>query len=552
MAGVFRKSTTCPLPKHAKITVNTDGSQNAHWTDRSGRKLSSRVMTSPRGPRVSIDSTKWYGRVNGKDVPLSRDKKVAEQTLRSMEIDIVKAGVGLGPSDATASRRTIIEHIADFETVLRAKGVTLKHARHVSARLQAVCEGLNWQKLTDIHAPAAGQWIAALGYSEAAVQVPESPDGYRPGEAAAVLGISLQALSMTITRNALEAGTGNGKARRIPTATVQAIFDRRERGISPRTRNDYRIHLKHFGKWLEESGRVLRNPFRHGLSAENTSIDIRCRRRALSEAELTQLLDVTQTGPSRAGLTGHERRMLYLVAYVTGFRASALAALTPAQFDLRAEPTVTLTARSSKNRKSQVNPIPTYLVEPLRQYLAGHSRTQPVWPGKWSQKAVTMFRKDLLAAKIPLMTHDAHGELKLDFHSLRHTSLTHVARSVPLHVAQKLAGHSSPLVTARYTHADAADLRAAVEKLVPGYSSNSSLIDAPIICTLFAQTGVAGGHFGSVSDNGVSGIDGLLSPSQILEKIGFKGAFGGDLESAPSRTRTLNPLIKSQLLCQLS
>lgn len=51
----------------------------------------------------------------------------------------------------------------------------------------------------------------------------------------------------------------------------------------------------------------------------------------------------------------------------------------------------------------------------------------------------------------------------LHFHSLRHTGISMLAnRNVPLVYIQKLAGHSSPMVTQVYTHVDDKNLRMAV------------------------------------------------------------------------------------------
>src|SRR5262249_2990128 len=67
-------------------------------------------------------------------------------------------------------------------------------------------------------------------------------------------------------------------------------------------------------------------------------------------------------GSDRMGPLPHVRHSLR-----DGFRASGLASLTPESFDLEAEPpTVTLAARSNKNRKLKVQPTPPDLVELLR------------------------------------------------------------------------------------------------------------------------------------------------------------------------------------------
>jgi Phage integrase family len=54
-----------------------------------------------------------------------------------------------------------------------------------------------------------------------------------------------------------------------------------------------------------------------------------------------------------------------------------------------------------------------------------------------------------------------------DFHALRHTFITNLGRhGVPLVAAQKLARHSTPVLTAaRYTHIDLADQSREVQKL---------------------------------------------------------------------------------------
>ena len=61
---------------------------------------------------------------------------------------------------------------------------------------------------------------------------------------------------------------------------------------------------------------------------------------------------------------------------------------------------------------------------------------------------------------------DANG-LFADFHALRHTYITNLARNgVPLVTAQKLARHSTPMLTAqRYTHIDLQDQNVAVDRL---------------------------------------------------------------------------------------
>lgn len=87
------------------------------------------------------------------------------------------------------------------------------------------------------------------------------------------------AVRNAVKRHRLPA-TGQGKARRFPKASVQALLDRQGQGASAQTRNYYRAHLRTFGNWLVRDRRLGENPFRH-MEAENTTTDRRHDRREL-------------------------------------------------------------------------------------------------------------------------------------------------------------------------------------------------------------------------------------------------------------------------------
>src|SRR5205814_5539176 len=102
--------------------------------------------------------------------------------------------------------------------------------------------------------------------------------------------------------------------------------------------------------------------------------------------ELRSLLSATRaSGRTFRGLSGPDRFALYATACGTGFRASALASLTPESFDLSDElPTVTLAARHNKSRKVKVQPLPPDVADLLRDHLRGRPAGQPVWGGTWA------------------------------------------------------------------------------------------------------------------------------------------------------------------------
>ena len=206
------------------------------------------------------------------------------------------------------------------------------------------------------------------------------------------------------------------------------------------------------------------------MGAENTTADRRHDRRELDAGELRRVLESARDSQrSFRGLSGRDPYHLYATACGTGFRASALASLTPGSFDLSADlPTVTLAARHAKNRKTKVQPIPEDLADLLRGYLAGRPAGQPVWGGTWARdhRGAEMLRADLEAAGVPYAVEGPDGPLYADFHSLRHSYLTLGGRAgIDLRTLQELAGHSTPALTARYSHRRLHDLAGAVERL---------------------------------------------------------------------------------------
>src|SRR5262249_20273674 len=156
------------------------------------------------------------------------------------------------------------------------------------------------------------------------------------------------AVRAMVRRHGLPAA-GQGKARRYPRETAEALLHRLTRGVSVQTTNFYLQAAKQFCHWLLEDRRRGERP-PAPLDGGNVRVDRRHDRRELTEGELRSLLEAARAG-GRAfrGLTGRDRFHLYAAACATGFRASALASLTPESFEFAAEPpVVTLAARFNK------------------------------------------------------------------------------------------------------------------------------------------------------------------------------------------------------------
>ncbi len=211
--------------------------------------------------------------------------------------------------------------------------------------------------------------------------------------------------------------------------------------------------MKQFTRWLRLEKRNIDDPLVR-LEMLNVQVDRRHDRRALSDEEVSKLLFATLSGKIVYRFEPMERMMLYIMALSTGLRASELASLTTDGLDLDSSPpTVTVKAGYSKRRRLDILPLPTDILEQARDWLSGKKKGNKLWPGDWASNkyAGKMLQIDLAEAGVPYV--DANG-LFADFHALRHTYITNLARN------------GVPLVTAqRYTHIDLQDQKVAVDRL---------------------------------------------------------------------------------------
>ena len=114
---------------------------------------------------------------------------------------------------------------------------------------------------------------------------------------------------------------------------VQDIIDRTTKGSGPTTANRYIVAIRGFTRWLVRSKRFGSDPL-DTLTLLNAAVDVRRSRRELTADELRRLLAHTRSSDRTfRGMIGEDRYTLYLTAAATGFRARALANLTPADFD---------------------------------------------------------------------------------------------------------------------------------------------------------------------------------------------------------------------------
>lgn len=320
------------------------------------------------------------------------------------------AKIGVLDAQNIAAGKPLSEHLDDFHAYLMAKGNTEKHVNHTVGRARCIIEGCRFRYWSNISPSKVQSYLAEL----------------------------------------------------------HDVSD----GIGIETLNHYLQAVKQFAKWMVMDGRVSQSPIDH-LQAQNARTDRRHDRRALSVDELLWLIGTTHNSAEQFQASGPERVVLYRLAVETGLRANELRSLTRASFDLKAAPpTVTVDAAYSKRRRQDVLPLRPDTAELMKAHLANKMPGAKALAMPNADRMARMMRADLEAARqawlaeAPTETERARREASsflvyrddsgqvADFHALRHTFITNLARGgVSPKQAQMLARHSKISLTMdRYTH----------------------------------------------------------------------------------------------------
>ena len=406
------------------------------------------TKTLSDGTKIRRKTRKWYITYREPDgtehtVPGFVDKTATNQLAAQLEREAAQRAVGMCDRFGGHRMRGLSEHVADWHTALVAKGGTDTHAELSANRVRRVFGGCDFKTWSDLSGSKVQAFIADLN---------------------------------VVPRRKFNA--------ELTSAGADQKSDRPRAG-SIETRNYYLQAVKAFAQWMVRDNRAPDNPLAH-LTFGNTRIDRRHDRRALSADELTALVQAAYSGPVRYGVSGPDRAILYRVGVETGLRASELRSLTVASFALNAAPpTVTVAAGYSKRRREDVQPMRPKLAAELRTYFANRLPAARAFTMPSRSNVVRMLRGDLVAARTAWINEatdptdrarrEASSFLKYrddvgrvaDFHSLRHTFISNLARGgVHPKVAQTLARHSTITLTMdRYTHSAMGDLQDALDTL---------------------------------------------------------------------------------------
>lgn len=364
------------------------------------------------------ESEKWYVGImlNGREIriPAFSDKRASDElgrkindlaafkaARRALPPDMARwldtlygptrrrlARHGLIDRQSAASFKTLRDHLADYRTALSEQERTPDYVQKSCWRIERVIDGIGAQALPDLSAAAVSRYLAAR--------------------------------------------------RKLP---------RKKGGLSIKSANHYLGCVKGFCNWMIRDGRAGVNPVEY-LEALNANTDRKHERRAMDPDELLTLLTATRRGPERHGMTAEARYWLYRLAVETGLRSGELRSLTRASFDLSdtTAATVTIAAKSAKNRKAATLPIRPATATDLTAYLADKLPLAAAFTMPRPEKVVVMLREDLAAAEIPYS--DAAGCVA-DFHSLRASFATMLVHGgTDINTAKDLMRHSTIGMTA--------------------------------------------------------------------------------------------------------
>lgn len=234
--------------------------------------------------------------------------------------------------------------------------------------------------------------------------------------------------------------------------------------LSPQTCNFYLEKAQQFFAWMVSKGFMLANPaaelepYPREVVAQNKKRD----RRALTREEQVLLITGTPALKDRWNMTGTERSLIYRTALRTGLRAESIQLLKVASFNFFTK-VVTILATDNKASREEKLPIADELAPLLRAHFAGKHPQVPAFTPLCVDSYCKMLQEDL--ADLGIVYRDHLGKYA-DFHALRHTYGTELARVVMPAVHKQLMCHAEIETTMKfYTHIDDQDKAAGVAKL---------------------------------------------------------------------------------------
>jgi len=265
-------------------------------------------------------------------------------------------------------------------------------------------------------------------------------------QAARVSKVYLRQIVMVITRlskSCSDKPVNNLSLRDAEKFSVSMM----NQGLGVSTIHQFLGYVKRYGRWLDSSGKVFQDPFRH-LKRTMKGHEPR-KRRALLREEVAALCKYLDNAPDSFMHTGKERKALYLFAIRTGLRINEIAQLNTKNFVFGTSNFVRLAKSITKNKQD----AKLFLGESVgmqMESLLSDGRAAPFRINSYVQdNAAKMLRRDIeacrKASRKPLPFLSTNG---VDFHALRHTCGAWLCwEGVSIQVVQKIMRHSSIQLT---------------------------------------------------------------------------------------------------------
>jgi integrase len=297
-----------------------------------------------------------------------------------------------------------------------------KVAASLAAKIQEDADRLR-ANMAPLHPDLTGPYLGLVQFSSRRETLAETIKLYladleRRGKAAATVRHARLVLNRVVARCAW------GFLADITADSLTRFLARlRQDGGAPNSANAYRDRLHTFLEWCIDQGRLHTNPI-HRVKRSDATRSRPYKRRAFTADELRSLLAVAP-----------RHRDLYTVAALSGLRKKELHLLEKRDVDLTAK-LWRIRPEVDKTGRAWVLPIlPDLLPTLARLCLPLPEPTSRLFPKKIND---ITFRQHLAKAKIPGLGADGR---RVNFHSLRYTFCTLLARRLPIQEVQRLMRH---------------------------------------------------------------------------------------------------------------
>ena len=106
-------------------------------------KKPQRITDPQTGKQQLVKTKKWYGRYRDADgtehrVPLASDKRLAQQMLNDILNRVEREKAGLVDEEIVQAKKSLTEHIDDFQQHLMAKNDKPSHVRETINMIKTV------------------------------------------------------------------------------------------------------------------------------------------------------------------------------------------------------------------------------------------------------------------------------------------------------------------------------------------------------------------------------------------------------------------------------